>query len=214
MTDFDTRLDAIVEANYYSEEWELQAAVRAWVDRLAPEEQAAFARAFLRRVSADPSMVNISLAGVLPYPGVDEPLAAELARQPEPNQHTRALIAALRSFPGSDPAFRAVERFVDSSQEMEALRALAAIDFPRTRPHLRQALQRDDLLECCLHLFADRRRAHGIDTLAADLRAIAGTPPDWIAPQLDILLHRIKTEAAHPLSPEDRATLSALFGAP
>lgn len=212
MTDFDTRLDAIVECNYYSEEWELQAAVRAWIDHLDPVEQASFARAFLRRLTADPSMVNISLASVLPYPGVDEPLAAELARQPEPNQHTRALIAALRSCQGSDTAFRAVERFVDSSQEMEALRALAAIDFARTRPHFRQALSRDDLLECCLHLFADRRREHGIDTLSADLRAIAGAPPDWIVPRLDLLLHRIKTEAAHPLPPQDRATLSALFG--
>jgi hypothetical protein len=212
MTDFVTRLDAIVGANHRREERELQAAVRAWVDRLDPVEQAAFARVFLRRLAADPSRVNLSLAAVLPYPGAEEPLAAELARQPEPSPHTRALIAALRAFPGSDTAFRAVERFVDSDQEREALRALAAIDFLRARPHIRQALSRDDLLECCLHLFADRRRAHGIDILAADLRAIAGSPPDWIVPRLDILLHRIKTEAAHPLSPEDRATLSALFG--
>ena len=156
-------------------------------------------------------MVNLSLAAVLPLSGMDEALAEELDRQSEPNQHTRSLLSALRAQKGSARAFQAVERFVDSSQEMEALRALAAIDFPSARAHLRQALGRDDLLETCLHLFAERARRDGLPALLEDLRAIAGASPSWIRPRLDIMLTRLKTPETQPLLPAECAALLTLF---
>jgi hypothetical protein len=72
-------------------------------------------------------------------------------------------------------------------------------------------MQRNDLLESCLHLFAERRRDAGLETLLNDLRAIAGNDPQWIAPRLNILLRRIKVPGAHPLTEADQETIARAF---
>jgi hypothetical protein len=212
MSDPDAQLEALLARHYYSEEWELQAAFLAWLEEMSPTARQAAETAFTRRVTGDPgSMENTSLAAALPLPALAEPLAAALDAQPEPSQLTRSLLCALSRQSGSTRAFAAVERWVDSSQEMEALRALAAIDFARARGQLRQAMLRDELLETCLHLFADRARRDGLPALLADLDAIAGSPPEWIRPRLEILCRRIKPPDAMPLPPDACAAILARF---
>ena len=161
-------LDQLIERNYYSEEWELKSAVKLYYDALEAGEQVTFTKMFVLRMLRDPSVANISISTSIRSPEVAALIAEALGREKKASYTSRTMMYALRPY-GDEVSFRAVERFVDSEQEIEALRILCSMDFVRAAPHIRRALKRDALLEVCLHIFQDRRRSVGMDQLIREL---------------------------------------------
>ena len=169
--DLHAALDRLSEQHYYAEEWEFQAAARAWYETLEPADRDRFPQVLWERVERDPSVTNASLCVVFPLPELEGPLAAALSRQPSTSHLTRSLIAALQWQRGPS-AFRAVERFVDSAQEMEALLALVRIHPGQAVPFMRRAVMEDRLIETCLHAMAQVRATSGLAAVVDHLRAV------------------------------------------
>lgn len=161
-------LDELIERNYYSEEWELRSAAQVYYDALDEPERAVFDRMFFDRIKADPSVSNVSISSSFRIPDLGPVLAAELNRHKKASYASRNLMYGLKPY-RDDASFAAVERFVDSEQEIEALRLLGHMNFLRALPHIRRALKKDALLEICLHIFQDRKRDVGLETLIADM---------------------------------------------
>ena len=167
-TDFSKELDGLIEHNYYSEERELRSSMGVYYGALSEEERVVFDAMFVERMQSDPSVANISISTVFMIPEVSGMIAAQLNRHKKASCITRTMMYALRPY-ADEVAFTAVERFVDSEHEIEALRILGSMNFVRAIPHFRRALKRDHLLEVCLHIFQDRKRAVDLETLIADL---------------------------------------------
>jgi hypothetical protein len=165
-------LERIIAAHYYGEDFELLSAVRAYRDSLPPPERDELGVVVLQRLLREDSIVEVLLCAVVEVPAAAPLLAAKLDRESAPSQTTRALLTALQQYRG-DEVFAAVERFVDSDQEHEALQALARVDFRRSAPYLLRALRRDAQRDLCLHILHDRLKAVGREALAEDLRALA-----------------------------------------
>jgi len=165
---YEQELDELIERNYYSEEWELQSAVKLYYDALPEDDRPIFDRMFIQRIDDDPSVANISISTAFNLPEVGSIIAERLSRHQKTSQITRTMMYALRPYSDGE-CFAAVERFVDSEQEIEALRILGRMNFLRAIPHFRRALKRDQLLEVCLHIFQDRKRDVGLDQLIDEL---------------------------------------------
>lgn len=159
----------LVQAHYYSEDFELASAVRAFQEGLAPPERDELKGVVLQRLIGEGSMVDILLCSVVPVASAGPVLARLLNQESVPSQLTRTLIVALQMYTG-DEAYRAVERFVDSDQEGEALAALARMDFPRTLHYLARALERPSALGPILHIFHARAKEVGVPALALELK--------------------------------------------
>lgn len=202
--DIAAELDALIARHYYSEDFELLSALRAYRDGLAPAEQDTLCAVVLQRLFRDGSIVDVMLCSVVHVPSAASVLAAKLDREQQPSQLTRALLDALQHYHGDD-VFAAVERFVDSDQEGEALQALARIDFARSAPHLVRALQKDHLLDRCLHIFHARMKRVGRAALSVELRSLALRTPA-IAGRLARAL-QAKRPPFNPLSDDDLAFL-------
>jgi hypothetical protein len=166
--DIRRELEALIQAHYYSEDFELISAVRAYQDRLTLEERDELKGVVVSRLLAEGSMVDVVLCSVVQVPPAGPLLAAKLDRESVPSQLTRALMASLQLYPG-DEAYRAVERFLDSDQEGEALAALARLDFNRTLPHLARALDREHFLGPILHILHARAKDVGVPALGLEL---------------------------------------------
>lgn len=199
--DLDEALDRLSERHYYAEEWEFQAAARAWYEDLDPSARARFPQVLWERVERDPSVTNASLCVVFPFPELEAPLAAALSRQPSTSHLTRSLIAALQWQRG-DAAFRAVERFIDSAQEMEALLALVRIHPGRAVPYMRRALMEDRLVETCLHALAQLRAADGMAAAVGHLKAVGAGEGERLARRVRAMF-AIKTVENSPFSPDE-----------
>ena len=207
--DLHEALDRLSESHYYAEEWEFQAAARAWNDALDPAAQALFPQVLWQRVERDPSVTNASLCVVFPFPELEIPLAAALSRQPETSHLTRSLIAALQWQRG-DAAFRAVERFIDSAQEMEALLALVRIHPDRAVPYMRRAVMEDRLIETCLHALAQLRATSGMEAAVGHLKSVCVGEGARLLRRVRAMF-AIKTVENSPFSPDEiRHMLGAL----
>lgn len=201
----DRELRELVAAHYYSEEFELLAAARAYQQQLREEERDLLRAVVLRRLFDDGSLVDVLLCSVVHVPSAAPVLAARLDREAAPSQLTRALIAALQEYRGDD-VFRAVERFLDSEQEFEAMRAVARIDFIRFLPYLARALRRPHQRDLCLHILYDRSKEVGLAALAAELRGLAGREPGEFRAHLEAAL-TAKAGPYNPFAPEAIAIL-------
>lgn len=169
-------LDELIQDHYYREDFELVASVRAYQEGLGPAERETLRAVVLRRLLDEGSMVDIILCAVVEVPSAAPVLALKLDRESVPSQLTRALITALQGYHGEE-VFRAVERFVDSDQEGEALAALARIDFVRALPYLARALECDHHLGPILHILHARSRKVGVAALVLELQSGAARLP-------------------------------------
>ncbi len=199
--DLDEALDRLSERHYYAEEWEFQAAARAWYEDLDPSARARFPQVLWGRVERDPSVTNASLCVVFPFPELEAPLAAALSRQPVTSHLTRSLIAALQWQRGT-AAFRAVERFVDSAQEMEALLALVRIQPGRAVPFMRRAVMEDRLIETCLHAVAQLRATTGLPAVVEHLQAVCAGGDARLLRRVRAMF-TIKTAENSPFPPDE-----------
>lgn len=160
----------LIQSHYYSEDFEMLSAVRAFHEELSLPERDELKAIVMQRLLAEGSMVDILLCSVVPVPPAGPVLARKLDQESVPSQLTRALITAVQEYPG-DEAYRAVERFMDSDQEGEALAALARLDFPRALHHVARVLERPHLLGPVLHILHTRAKGVGVPALGVELRA-------------------------------------------
>ncbi|HMO50167.1 MAG TPA: hypothetical protein PKE26_05550 [Kiritimatiellia bacterium] len=164
----------LVQSHYYSEDFELLSAFQAYVHGLSESEKNDVAGIAFSRLIHEGSMVDILLCSVVNVPSAAPVLAEKLNREPHSNQVTRALIAALKTY-ATDDAYTAVERFLDSDQELETLQALACIDFVRTLPYLVRLIRKEHVHGIALHILHDRSKAVGLDRLVEELRLSSAT---------------------------------------
>lgn len=189
-------LQELIQRHYYSEDFELASAVRAYASGLAGPEQDELRAVVLGRLLDEGSMVDILLCSVIDVPSAGPVLALKLDRESVPSQLTRTLIAALQGYPGDD-SFRAVERFVDSDQEGEALAALARLDFSRAWPYLVRAMDREHFHGPLLHMLHDRAKRVGVPALAVEINALARRGPGAVPG----VLRRILAAKPPPYNP-------------
>jgi len=199
----------LVQSHYYSEDFELISSIRAYYGKLSTEDRALMAEAVWNRVTHDGSIVDYLLCSVVPVPAAVPILTQRLDRESESNQVTRTLIMALRTY-RSDDAYTAVERFIDSDQEMETLQALAEIDFVRTLPVMARLMRKDHFHAIVLHILYDRMKVVGIDGLINELQRSSVTASSSFRDLLEKSL-RSKKEPYNPFSdPEVLRIISSM----
>jgi len=195
------KLDELLQSNYYNEPHELLWAVREFADRLSATERELLREVLLERLDREPNVATLVICTAMDLPESCPRLRRLLANESTTSQVSRLLMRMLATYPGDDN-YRAVERFLDSEQQGEALRLLAGMDFRRTFSHLKRALARDHLRDVCLHIFYDHRKRVGLQTLCDDLRRLA-------AGEGEVLRRRIrealtaKQGAHHPFEAGD-----------
>jgi hypothetical protein len=199
-TDITDDLDRLVQAHYYSEDFELIASLIAYRDGLAPDERIRLGEVALQRLMQQGTLVDILLCAVVQAPSAAPVLAGMLNREPVSNQITRALIVALRVYE-TDDAYTAVERFLDSDQELDALPALMDIDFRRTLPLVARMMKKAHVREMLVHHFHGRVKRVGLEGLVADFSQSSATRSPAFHDLLEKTLHS-KPAPYNPFTPE------------
>lgn len=194
-------LEDIIQRHYYSEDFELVSSVRAFNDQLHPQERSYLEQIVLGRLTGEGSIVDILLCSVVRVPSAVPVLASRLDREHVPNQITRALIGALKTY-SSATAYASVERFLDSDQELETLDALASIDFRATLPRLVRAMKNKPRQGIVLHILHARAKNAGMGALVADLCALNDVRKRDFAALLSETL-RSKNDPYNPFSASD-----------
>jgi len=208
---YNQALDQLAKENYYSEEYEYRWAAKTFFTELADVERPAFKQAFLKRLSDDPNQANVMLAGEFEVPECIPILVKELNRYEQPNQETWILMAVIAKYPDA-VGFQALERFIDSAQEAEAIDFLSQMDFLRALPHLRRALTVDHLLDRCLHIFAERKKKTSIEQLVDELALILKADnPGYLRSRFRHCF-MIKQEPYNPFSEEELDHLLGVLG--
>ena len=207
--DIQSDIDSIVGAHYYSEDFQLLSAFQSYAAGLQPEEQAALADAVFGRLIRDGSLVDIMLCQVVAVPSAVPVLAEKLSNESQTNQITRTLISTL-SYYATDEAYIAVERFLDSDQEMDALQALAKIDFSRTLPAIVRRMNKQHNHGMILHLLHHRMKAAGLTALIHELRQSSATRSAGFSGRLGEVL-RSKDAAYNPFTADEISAMAAAF---
>lgn len=207
--EIDRELTALAERNYYSDESELDHTLRRYFEGLDSAERESFKQAVLKRLAREVSVVNILLAGVSAFPEVVPVLVSVLNAESKTSQITRALMNVLCHY-NDDAAFKAVARFLDSEQEMEALTCLCGMNFLKALPHIKTAVRRDHLFDVCLQIFYDRKKAVGLDGLQTDLRALMFDNPSQVRDRLRKVF-LCKRGKYNPFTPEEVVEILAGF---
>lgn len=185
--DLIAELESLLQQAYYAEDFELLWALKGFVDRLTTEERQSFEALALFRLREEPSIVNVMICSVLQAPEAVPILVSTLEAQPRTSLLTRALITTLGR-QGDPSAYGAVERFLDSDQEGDALAALASLDFRRALFHVLRYARRGRLVDHGLHILHDRKKRVGLGGLAEDLQsqaALVEGMPDCVRILLD-----------------------------
>jgi len=194
-------IEQLVQSHYYSEDFQLVSSMRAYVDTLLAGEREEARQVVLKRLLDEGSMVDVLLCSVIDVPSAIPVLAEKLDREPVTNQVTRTLISALRMYQTAD-AYNAVERFVDSDQEIEAIEALADIDFRRTIPLLVRTMKKEYFHGNVLHIFQRQAKRSGLDGLIDVLRDSSATRSAGFRGDLQKLL-AAKKEPYNPFTETD-----------
>jgi len=174
-------IDDLAKRMYYSEEHEIHWAAREMLESVAADDLPMFRDTFMTRLRTDPSVGNIFFAGSFGFSEAAPFVAELLVAEENTSERTRIMMHVLSIIGRDHPearAFEAIEPFLDSSMEEEALQFLTQLDFTRCHQHLRAALRVDHHLKNCLHIFHARRRRTDLATLVADLKALVGTDPE------------------------------------
>ena len=200
MTTLEATYEKLVTQHYYSEGNELSWAVKSFFDGLGAVDQAEFIQFFSQRLQSRRTVLEVNLCGVLPVPELMPVLQEILDEAEEPNTLTRMILEVLGQYADSK-TFASVAAYTDSSQHMDALRALCLIDFESSLEYLRSALHQDDLLETCLHIFADQFRSLDNESALKVLQKITARDPAYYPDRLCLML-RVKEAQVNPLSEE------------
>lgn len=199
-------LEQLVLKHYYSEDYELEWAAKSFFDALSQPEQELFEGVMIERLSGAPDLVDVTLAMRLHLPSLVPFLIAWLDQETQSSTTSRALIAVLGQY-ADVQAYAAVERFLDSEQEGEALACLAQMDFQRTLPYLRRAVQQEHLHNFCLHAMHHFMLRNGIEALCEALQQMA-------APEMPVLtrhVRKILTSKEGPFNPFTEDELKMLI---
>ncbi len=205
----DAEIKRIIQANYYSEDFQLLSEFQVLASGLSMEEKNTWADIAKERLNSEGSIVDILLCAVVDVPSVVPLLAKKLSAETETNQITRTLIATLSRY-SSDEAYLAVERFLDSDQEAEALGALARIDFIRTLPVMVRCMKKDHYAGMILQMLHERIKKTGLQKLIDELRHSSATQVAGFHGQLKKILHS-KDSDYNPLSGSETDALLEAF---
>lgn len=197
---FHQELDAFFEKHYYSEDFELQAGIKAWRDQLSGPDLEMFDQVIVDRLRADPSILNITVCTRLEIPNAIPLLVDLLNRESETTQRSRTIMAALQNY-NEDTVFHTIERFMDSSQEREALRILSLVNFSRAQPYLVRAMFREGYEDECLHILHRAVKRHGLNEVIAELQAWSGDRASTFRKRLKKILG-CKPSSYNPFSKE------------
>lgn len=207
--ELNAAVERIVQAHYYDEDFQLLSSFQAFVSGLDNAEKDALAELAFERVVRDGSLVDIILCSVVDVPSAVPVLAEKLSREPQTNQITRTLIAVLGRY-ATDDAYVAIEPFLDSDQEMEALQSLARIDFIRTLPALVRRMKKDHYAGVILQILSYRIKAAGLARVIDDLRQSSATQSAGFGALLRKIL-RSKDAAYNPLTAAEVDAIIAVF---
>ena len=198
-------MNALIERHYYSEDFELISSLRAFQASLVDAEKDHLKQIVAERIRKDESLVDVMLCAVVDVPDCVDALAAQLSKQDATSQLSRALIESLSQYSG-DAAFRAVERFLDSDQEREALMALARIDFARATSRLLRVIEKDQWLDLGLHILYERKKKVGLEQFTRELCGIVAVHGAYCRRRLLLCLD-VKQDDYNPFSSEERRHL-------
>jgi hypothetical protein len=198
---FHEELDSFFEKNYYSEDFELQAGIQVWRDRLSGLDLEGFDQAILDRLSDDPSILNITICTRLELPSAIPLLVNLLNKEVETSQRSRSIMSALQNY-SEEAVFTAIERFMDSSQEREALRILSLINYKRAKPYLFPAMFREGYEDECLHILHSAVKKHGLADVISELKEWGAEKPSRFRKRLKKIL-RSKPSSYNPFSGEE-----------
>lgn len=207
----EREIESLLLQNYYGEDFEVDSLFRGYVEGLTVTERDLMQEVVARRLVMTGSIVDILLCGVLPVSGAGPILVNLLNAESRTSQVTRMLIQVLRQYPGEE-AYRAVERFLDSDQEVEALPALAAMDFSRTLPSLVRNLRKPQFQGVLLHCLYDRCKASSLDQLIGELKDYGTACAVNFGSDLEAVL-RSKEGRYNPWTPEQISALVRGVGA-
>ena len=203
------KLDQLLDKHYYSEPYELTAAVKEFERSICLDEKKLLKAEIIHRVLHDPSIVNIEICNCWHLPEVLPTLVKTLNNQLNTSQLTRSIMNVLQHY--SDmAAYLAVERFMDSAQEHEVLFFLSRMDYSRTIPHLKKAMKKDHMLSVCLHILFERKKSIGLDTFIEELKSWTIAPSYYWRERLRLVFNSKKGEYNPFEVNELRAVLEAL----
>ncbi|HMP73917.1 MAG TPA: hypothetical protein PKE55_11705 [Kiritimatiellia bacterium] len=205
-------IDEIVAKNYYGEDFELAGSFRALLAGLSDGERELLAEVAAERLSRSGSLVDVLLCGLVPSARSEMVLVEALTGERVTSQRSRALLTAMRTCSG-DGAYVAVERFLDSDQEMDALQCLAAIDFGRSLPVLAKGLRQPHTAAVVVHVLHERRKVHGLERLLQCLRGSSVCRSPVFVSHLERAL-RAKEEAYNPFTLEEIEAILATLRKP
>lgn len=197
----------MVHGHYYSEDYELEWAAKSYFESLRPDERGVMESVLIRRLSGPSGIADVSMCTRLGLPALTPFLVARLEKEDDSSTVSRAILAALSNQP-DEQAYSAVERFIDSELEGEALQCLARINFRRAMPHMRMAIQKDHLHNYCLHAIHEFVRREGVQSGAEVLREIIEPNEEWLARHTEKILMS-KQGRFNPFSDQELAYLMA-----
>lgn len=202
-------LDKLAASSYYEEDHQLHWKARELLDSVPATQREHFVSVFVKRLYQDPSVANVFLAATFEARMAAPYLAQLLEDEIEVGLRARTLLYTLGQLGGED-AFYAILPYIDSSLELEAVAALARIDFPRAIPHLRRALMNDGLLQACLHAFHARRKQVGMESLKREL-AILLEGDDGTLKQRVLHAFAVQDDPYNPFNSDERQEIIASF---
>ncbi|MFH0907400.1 MAG: hypothetical protein V1929_01375 [bacterium] len=197
----------LIQHNYYDEDFQLLSEVRAYAASLSTDDREILRQVVAGRLADSQSIVDVMLCTVVHAPELVPSLVRMLDRQTNTSQLTRALMLALQRYGGSE-SFHAVERFLDSDQETEALAVLARIDFQRALPFVFRCLRKDHFLDACLQILFERKKAIGFHDLVDELRTCTALGSASVRERLRLSL-TVKKDEYNPFTADEVRTLLA-----
>ena len=199
--DISAELEALVNVHYYSEDFELLSSLKAYRATLHDQEVTYLEQVVLARLINEGSIVDVLLSSVVNIPSSVPVLTEKLNREIAVNQTTRALIQALGKYK-TEESYQAVERFIDSDQELEALTALAELDFVRTLPVVFRRVCNAYYYNVLLQIMYDRSKAVGLEVLISNILNFEGYRPSDLHESMISLLYS-KKDPYNPFSQDE-----------
>jgi len=169
LTEIENEIEKLVNDHYYSEDFELVSSMRAYYDVRPADEQSLIEQVVMTRLCRDGSVVDFIWCSIVPIPAAVPILVEKLNRESYSSQLSRTLIVALSRY-SSEDGYRAVERFLDSDQEMETLEALAQIDFRRSLPAMARIMNKEHSRRIIVHMLHRHMKKCGMEKLVDDIR--------------------------------------------
>lgn len=199
--DISAELEALISAHYYSEDVELLASFRAYAGALQNQEMSYLKQVALARLADEGTIAEILLCAAIDIPSAVPILIEKLNSETAANQTSRALMLALSRYDSSE-GYSAVERYLDSDQETEALESLARIDFVQTLPNMVRRLHDEGYSNVLLQILYNRSMDVGVEVMISNLMGYSGrNVPDLRESMIGLLYS--KKEPDNPFSPNE-----------